>query len=684
MKGLFILLLILFTNSLFAQDISQMDSIKKLDEVIIKAFAADRTVNEVPSAIAVLTYKELNRFNNTSLLPALNTIAGVQMEERSPGSYRLAIRGSSLRSPFGIRNVKVYWNFLPFTDGGGNTYLNSLDFSSINSLEIVKGPGASLYGAGTGGVLILNSELKKQVNVDLHFMAGSYGLKRYGTSVNFFSKKSSWNILLVNQTSDGYRVNTAMSRLLAQLNGNISIGKKSTLSTTLLFSDLAYQTPGGLTKSQYDSDPRQARPATATLPSAVANKAAVENKTIYAGLVHEIKWNSKWLTKTGIYGSINNFKNPTIRNYEQRVEYNTGGRLETHYRFENQLMKGKIVAGAELQYFNSVVDVFDNNAGLPSSTIQLIDTISAFSQLYFGQAEFDLPKQFYLTIGGSTNFLTYKFDRSAPEIISQTRNFNPNFSPRIALLKKLKSNISIYSSISYGFSPPSFAEIRPSTGNFNNTLNPEKGISFELGFRGTARKQFDYEITLYQFDLNETIVIQRTLDGAEFFINGGRTSQKGLEASLSWRPLLDNNELFNSIRFWSSYTLTNYRFKNYLTDSKDYSGNLLPGVAPNVLVVGFDMGIKKLYANITFNYVDNIPLNDANSESASNYSILGSRFGYKEIISTSFPIEFFAGIDNIFDIKYSLGNDLNAIGNRYYNVAPARNFYAGVKMSFRK
>ena len=107
-----------------------------MDEVIIKAFAADRTVNEVPSAIAVLTYKELNRFNNTSLVPALNTIAGVQMEERSPGSYRLAIRGSSLRSPFGIRNVKVYWNFLPFTDGGGNTYLNSLDFSSINSLEI--------------------------------------------------------------------------------------------------------------------------------------------------------------------------------------------------------------------------------------------------------------------------------------------------------------------------------------------------------------------------------------------------------------------------------------------------------------------------------------------------------------------------------------------------------------------
>ena len=36
-------------------------------------------------------------------------IPGVRMEERTPGSYRLSIRGSLLRSPFGIRNVKVYF-----------------------------------------------------------------------------------------------------------------------------------------------------------------------------------------------------------------------------------------------------------------------------------------------------------------------------------------------------------------------------------------------------------------------------------------------------------------------------------------------------------------------------------------------------------------------------------------------
>ena len=79
------------------------------------------------------------------------------MEERSPGSFRLAIRGSSLRSPFGVRNVKVYWNGIPFTDAGGNTYLNLFDFNSIANIEVIKGPGGSMYGAGTGGVVLLES-----------------------------------------------------------------------------------------------------------------------------------------------------------------------------------------------------------------------------------------------------------------------------------------------------------------------------------------------------------------------------------------------------------------------------------------------------------------------------------------------------------------------------------------------
>src|SRR5690348_9013143 len=125
---------------------SPIDSTRFLDEIVIEAYETNRQLNEVPASIGILQTKELQRFNNTSILPAANTIPGVRMEERSPGSYRFSIRGSSLRSPFGVRNVKVYWNGLPFTDGGGNTYLNLLDFDAFGRAEVIKGPGGSLYG----------------------------------------------------------------------------------------------------------------------------------------------------------------------------------------------------------------------------------------------------------------------------------------------------------------------------------------------------------------------------------------------------------------------------------------------------------------------------------------------------------------------------------------------------------
>ena len=86
----------------------------------------------------------LERFSPTSLVSAVNTTPGVRMEERSPGSYRFNIRGSSLRSPFGVRNVKVYFNDIPITDPGGHTYLNQLGYYNFNSIEIIKGPGNHL------------------------------------------------------------------------------------------------------------------------------------------------------------------------------------------------------------------------------------------------------------------------------------------------------------------------------------------------------------------------------------------------------------------------------------------------------------------------------------------------------------------------------------------------------------
>lgn len=669
----------------FAQEqkLQPDDTTQVLNEVIVHAYLYDRPISEVPAAVGVVNSPDFERFNNTSILPAVNAIPGVRMEERSPGSYRFSIRGSLLRSPFGVRNVKVYWNGLPLTDGGGNTYLNLLDFNAITNAEVIKGPGGSLYGAGTGGVILLNKVIA-QPSLKFSTVIGSYGLQRYQISAQTGTSKVKASINYARQQADGYRQQTKMKKDALNADLTFQAGTKGTLAASIFYTDLFYETPGGLTKAQYDENPKQARPPKTSPPAqpgAVDAKAAVENKTGYAGLSYEYEWNDNWSTRTGVYGSITAFENPTIRNYESRDETNAGARTETKYSFDKQAWKGKITFGGEYQYFFSPVKVYDNSGGVAGAT-QSDDELGSSQFLAFAQAEIDLPENFYVTIGGSGSFLKYDFTAQlAAPAIEQHRRFDPVFSPRIALLKKLSPAISAYGSVSKGFSPPSLAEVRPSAGTYNNTLKAERGLSYEIGLRGSVfKQQLQFDLTAYDFELDETIVIQRTADGAEYFVNAGKTVQRGLEGKVSWMPALAPG-FVSTFKLWTSYTYNHYRFKGYVQDGNDFSGNRLTGVAPTIAVFGSDVSFHKIYLNVTSSYTDAIPLNDANSEYASAYFLLGGRLGYKTNVAKNFPLEIFAGIDNALDKRYSLGNDLNAIGGRYYNAAARRNFYIGLTIN---
>jgi iron complex outermembrane receptor protein len=675
-------LCVLSASSVLAQKIDKQDSTRILNEVVVKAYASDRPILEVPASIGVVKDVELNRFSNTSLLPAANAVPGVRMEERSPGSYRFSIRGSSLRSPFGVRNVKFYWNGLPLTDGGGNTYLNLLDFNSIGSMEIIKGPGSSLYGAGTGGVVLLQSPHRKN-EVTYSILGGSYGLFRVQAGGSIIANdKFQMDTRISYQRSDGYREQTNMNRFMAQVDMKTTLSVKDFLSATFFTTQLYYQTPGGLTLAQYELDPKQARPSTATAPGAVDQHAAVTNNTTYGGVFYEHNWNENWTTNAGVFASVSNFINPTIRNYEERKEENWGGRTETSYHFQHRSWGGRFVGGAEYQHFNSPITDFDNLLGSPGN-VQTSDVLHSSLLLTFAQFEFDLPQDFYLTLGASGNFVNYKFLRTipAPET-NQERNFEPVLAPRVAILKKLSPAISLYASVSSGFSPPTLAEVRPSTATFNNSLNAERGVSYEAGVKARLFATLDANLSVYDFRLNDAIVIQRDATGADYFINAGGTNQRGIELMLAWFKEIATGPM-QSLRLWSSYTYNRYMFRDYVNDSKDYSGNAVTGVAPTILIGGLDVVLRNsIYVNITANYTDRIPLNDANTDYASDYLLLGARLGYK--LSGKLPMEFFTGVDNLLDRQYSLGNDLNAVGGRYYNAAPRINYYAGLLLRMKK
>jgi iron complex outermembrane receptor protein len=86
------------------------------------------------------------------------------------------------------------------------------------------------------------------------------------------------------------------------------------------------------------------------------------------------------------------------------------------------------------------------------------------------------------------------------------------------------------------------------------------------------------------------------------------------------------------------------------------------------------------YINVTGTYTDQIPLNDANTEFADDYILANVRAGRRFNVAKSLKLEVFAGVNNLLDQRYSLGNDLNAFGGRYFNVAPAINFFGGLRV----
>ncbi|RYZ53632.1 MAG: TonB-dependent receptor, partial [Chitinophagaceae bacterium] len=303
-----------FSSLLFAQ---QDDStVSTLSTVEVSAYGQVRKLKDVPAAVGYINKQMLNRFSPASAVAAMNTVAGVRMEERSPGSYRFNIRGSSLRSPFGVRNVKVYYNDIPFTDPGGHTYLNGLGYYNFNSVEILKGPGSSLYGAGTGGVLLIEGmSPNERANVMAEYTTGSFGLHNAYAGVTTGDGENKSRLGFQHQQSDGFRDHSALRRNILSWSGHHKLGETQVLKTTFLYSDLYYQTPGALTKTEFEANPRASRPGGGGFPSAVQSRAAIYQKTFLAGASLTQKLTAGITNQSVAYASFTELRNPTIRNY---------------------------------------------------------------------------------------------------------------------------------------------------------------------------------------------------------------------------------------------------------------------------------------------------------------------------------------------------------------------------------
>ena len=677
---------LLITVSTVAQEKTVTDSSRLLETVTVRAFEQNKQLKEVSAAVSVIDKAQLERFGNTSLVPAVNSTPGIRMEERSPGSYRINIRGSTLRSPFGVRNVKVYWNDIPFTDAGGNTYLNQLSFFNMQSIEIIKGPAGSIYGAGTGGAILLNSQPATwQQGVTLNYTGGSYNTEAFNAQVQAGADNSRNTLNYTHQTSDGYRYHTNMRRDIGTWETQLKVSDKQQINTSFLYGDLYYQTPGALTLKEFSTTPRAFRPAAGGFGNAEQVQAAIYQKMLLVGITSHYHFSDAWQNATTVYGSFVQFANPTFRTYEKRSEPQLGGRTVFTFNQQWKQTHFQLVTGAEAQrgYFNT--KDYKNNGGKPDS-LQTDDDIGSWIYNVFAQGNVRLPGNWDITAGASFNQFHVSDQRlSTPSLPLQQRTYSNQLAPRLALSKKITGNAWLYASVAKGFSPPAIAEVLPPSRTISTSLNAETGVNYEAGVKSNWFNNRLYaEVNAFYFRLNDAIVQRTQANAANYYVNAGHTKQKGLEGQLSYQLFSSAGAVFRPSRLWISYTYNDFRYDAFKQLNADYSGNHMPSVAKNTVAAGLDLFFRAgFYADVNYYYSDPIPMNDANTDFASSYNLLGARVGYKKTFS-AVQVNVFAGADNLFNMNYSLGNDINAAGGRYYNAAPGRNYYGGLSFRWNK
>ena len=624
----------------------------------------DGTPNfSVPAPRASLDIDALPTYESESLLSVVNRVAGVRLEQRATASYRVAIRGASLRAPFGVRNVQVFWNGIPFGEPGGDVPLNFLDASNVDRVSILRGPNGGLFGPGTAGTIFLRTEptrVDSVTRVRVSASAGSYGFARTDlrlTRPNRFGGAD--EIRAGYQRTDGYREHSAMDRFTAQYTSQL--GKATRLHA--LYTDLSYELPGGLNAEQFAENPRQAR------PGSVDKNASINYHNLLLGLTTE-KRIGKVRSTTAAYATGFYFDHPFNFDYKRETNLGAGVRSVLGY------VRGywALNAGAMVRTQQRSGQNFQNTAGRPGD-LNFADEIRSADALAFVDGRY-APGNWDFQANLTTSALRYDVDRTFDADgntgLTEFRTTRP-VSLRLSAGRRFGNfRHFVYAARADGFSPPTLDEFRTNEGSLNVGLAPEIGTNYEIGYR-YAHRRLRLEAIAFYFNLDEAITTFTDERGTQLFRNAGRTRQAGVELTAEQERL--GRFMGGNLAALATYTYYNFTYRDLTRGGTDLSGQTIPGAAPHTVNLELNWQHPRgLYANFLHNFTDATPLNDANDVIADSFHNLRGNIGYRWK-----KYDVYVSGNNLLDDELNLGYDLNVrFGARYFQPAPGRTWLVGI------
>lgn len=664
------------------------DSAVELEPVVVRVLRS--TVGTgTPYAVSVVTGEELRRATGGAFLEeALRAVPGVQIQNRYnlAAAERLAIRGFGARAQFGIRGVRVLVDGIPATLPDGQTALDHLELSSLGRVELLRGPGAALYGNAAGGVLHFRTRPApdRGTEGELETAGGSHGLRTLQAGLaGALAGSGGYRVSVSDFRFEGFRTDPLggpedtygeAARTVVNATATLPLAG-GTLRAVANGLDMEADNPGSLSDELLAQGDRQAYRFNVIQRTREDIRQGQLGLTWAGPLAGGDAEVGAWGIRRDFLGAIP----PAVVGFDR----NAGG-VRALLRREAGTGAGRLSlgAGVEVELQSDDRRNWENDGG-DRGALTLDQDESVLGTGLFLQGRLDPSPALSLLAGlrwdrfrfeADDRFLADGADDSGGRTLDA-------LSPSAGVVVSPADRVELFASVSSFFETPTTTELtnRPDgAGGFNPELDPTRGVSMEGGLRGRLGRGWSVEATAFRTSLDDELVPFEVPGqaGRTFFRNAGESRHTGVELTLDGRPAPD-------VGLRVAYTRVDGRFEAYEVDGEDLSGNRLPGIAPNRVdgrLSWRPAGVG--FAEVRALWQDDVPVDDANTAASPAYTLVDLRGGLDGLETGRVRLAPWAAVTNVLDRRYNTAVTVNAFGGRYFEPGPGRSWRLGLRLTW--
>ena len=642
-----------------------------------------------------------------NLSEGLSGVPGLLARDRQNYAQdeQISVRGFGARSQFGVRGVRLYVDDIPATQPDGQGQVSHFNLGSADRVEVLRGPFSTLYGNSSGGVISLytaDGSDPPQLNVSA--VGGSYGVYRTNIDTRGTAGPFDYNVDYAHFSTDGYREHSRALR--DSFNGKLNFNAGSAGKLTLVlnyFSSPEAQDPMGLSRAQFDADPRQ------TTPQADQFNTRKSVEQIQVGLIYNYTISERQsLRLLGYYGArqvrqflsipVSSQSNPANSGGVVDLDSGYGGadaRWTWHAPLAGQPFS--LVAGLSYDdlsqhrrgYANFVGDGSQPDELGQQGVLKRDETNKVYDLDEYLQGSWQFARLWSLLLG--VRHSTVQFDSTDHFLSNGDDSGSKGYyatTPVGGLMYKLSPNLHLYASYGDGFETPTLNELayRPDgLSGLNFALKPSHSDNGEIGAKLRLRQNTQAQLALFQIITRNEIVVGPTANGRNTYVNAPHTRRDGVEASLDtelaplWKLQLTYTYVDALVR--APYCTTGAA--SCAASATVNSGNRVPGVPESDAYAALRWGAdSSWHASINAQYASNVPANDVNTAHTPSYALLGVDGGYIFDLP-HWRINSFVRIDNLLDTDYIGSVIVNDANSRFFETGPGRAVLAGLSLNWK-